>query len=249
MPNVSALLLHASLHAHLRAPLRDHLIVALLLALLAVGADVSGLDHWLARAAYDPVLRAFPARASGALELIGHRLAKSAVWIAWFVMLATSIASHRVATLAPWRRLLWATTVAMASGPAIVSLLKMVTVPRCPWDLTEFGGHAAAASGWLVRSTEAGRCFPGGHASGGFSLLALYFAGVALGDTRLRRAGLIAGLTAGIVFSAVRMAQGAHFLSHNLWSAFVVWTMALVIFELALPRRWTAPLPMGTPTA
>jgi membrane-associated PAP2 superfamily phosphatase len=217
-------------------PLSAHLLVAVLLALLAWIAHATDLDHLLAQAAFDPVQRTFPARDWRLLGLVGHQLAKSAVWIIWFVLFAASIASLRLASLAPWRRVLWATTAAMAAGPALVSTLKLFTGPRCPWDLAEFGGTAVATSDWLVRGVEAGRCFPGGHASGGFSLLAIYFAGVMLADPRLRRVGLVAGSGAGVAFSAVRMVQGAHFLSHNLWSAFVVWTVAMVIFALAHPK-------------
>ncbi|RPH44744.1 MAG: phosphatase PAP2 family protein [Burkholderiales bacterium] len=216
-------------------PLRTHLLVATLIATLAWGADASGLDHLLASAAFDPELGTFPARASASLELFGHRLAKSAVWLVWFGLLATALASLRLTALEPWRRVLWATTGAMAAGPAVVTLLKGVTGPRCPWDLVAFGGQASVATAWLVDRAEAGRCFPGGHASGGFSLLALYFAGVAVGAPRLRAAGLAAGLGAGLAFSAVRMLQGAHFLSHNLWAAFVVWTVAVAVFAIVYP--------------
>ena len=221
-------------------PLNPNLLVAALLAVLAWAAQATELDHLLAQAAFDPVLRTFPARDWRLLGLVGHQLAKSAVWIVWFVLFAASIASLRLASLAPRRRVLWTTTAAMAAGPAIVSTLKLFTGPRCPWDLAEFGGHASVATEWLVRSAEAGRCFPGGHASGGFSLLALYFAGVMLAAPRLRLAGLVAGFGAGFAFSAVRMVQGAHFLSHNLWAACVVWTVAMVIFALAHPKTQPA---------
>jgi len=221
-------------------PLRAHLLVAVLLALLAWVAHATDLDHLLAQAAFDPVQRTFPGRDWKLLGLVGHQLAKSAVWIVWFVLFAVSVASLRLASLAPRRRVLWATTAAMAAGPALVSTLKLYTGPRCPWDLADFGGTAVATSDWLVRSAEAGRCFPGGHASGGFSLLAIYFAGVMLAAPRLRRVGLVAALGAGVAFSAVRMVQGAHFLSHNLWSAFFVWTVAMMIFALAHPKAQPA---------
>lgn len=230
-------------------PLRAHLLVAMLLALLAWAAHATDLDHLLAQAAFDPVQRTFPARDWKLFGLVGHELAKSAVWIVWFVLFAASLASLRLASLAPWRRVLWATTAAMAAGPALVSTLKLYTAPRCPWDLAEFGGTTVATSDWLVRSADAGRCFPGGHASGGFSLLAIYFAGVMLADPRLRHAGLVAGFGAGFAFSAVRMLQGAHFLSHNLWSACVVWTVAMVIFALAHPKAQPALAPSAARTA
>ena len=171
------------------------------------------------------------------LELLGHRLAKSAVWIVWFVVLGAAIASHRVAAIAPYRRVLWATVAAIALGPLLVSLLKGVTGPRCPWDLVEFGGQSPPSAALFVRPAQAGRCFPSGHASGGYALFALYFAGAALGAARLRWVGLCLGLAAGTAFGAVRIVQGAHFLSHNLWSAAVAWGAAALVFAIAFPPR------------
>ena len=58
-----------------------------------------------------------------------------------------------------------------------------------------------------------GHCFPAGHASGGFALLALGW----LSDRRAWRiAGTGTGLAAGSVMAAYQMAKGAHFLSHSL---------------------------------
>lgn len=214
--------------------------VVLAFVLAAWLSDVTGLDHAIASAAFDPAVADFPARRWPGLELFGHRLAKSAIWVVWFVVLGAAIASHRLAGLAPAQRALWSAVVAMALGPAVVASLKLVTGPRCPWDLIEFGGHAQAATAWFVGAADAGRCFPSGHASGGFALIALYFAGLAIGDARLRRVGLWAGLVAGFVFGGIRIVQGAHFLSHNLWSAAVVWAVATAVFAFALRGRATA---------
>ena len=212
-----------------------HLLIACGLAALAVACASTGLDDAIAHAVFDPAAGVFPARRSDALELFGHRLAKSAVWIVWFVLLAAAIASHRVAALAPWRRVLWSTTAAVALGPFAVSTLKLYTGPRCPWDLVEFGGHWAAATDLFTGRADAGRCFPSGHASGGYALLSLHFAGAALGSARLGRAGLWIGVVAGTAFGAVRIAQGAHFLSHNVWAAAIAWTAAALVFAIAYP--------------
>lgn len=214
-----------------------HLLVAGLLAALALASAASGFDDTIARATFDSATGAFPARGSAMLELVGHRLAKSAVWIVWFVVLGAAIASQRVAALTPYRRVLWATAAAIALGPLLVSVLKGVTGPRCPWDLVEFGGQWPPSDTLFVPPAQAGRCFPSGHASGGYALFALYFAGAALGTARLRSAGLLLGLAAGTAFGVVRIVQGAHFLSHNLWSAVVAWSAAALVFAIAFPPQ------------
>jgi membrane-associated PAP2 superfamily phosphatase len=205
-------------------------------ACAAIAAHASGFDGWLSARFFDPASRSFSAPHGWLLDLLGHRLAKSAILATWFALLAAASIASGVARLAPQRRWLWTSVAAMALGPLVVVALKEVTAPRCPWDLKSFGGGADAVTQWLAPG-DAGRCFPGGHAAGGFSLIALGFAGRARGHRGLETAGVAAAFMAGFAFSAVRIAQGAHFLSHNLWSAAIDWWAAWIVFLPLLHRR------------
>lgn len=213
------------------------LLIPALLVLAATFARLSGVDRSVADFFFDPVRGGFPAHDWPLLELLGHRIAKSAAWAAWLALLAAAIASHWIDRLAAYRGVLWTTVVAMAAGPLIVVGLKHVNSHPCPWDLKQYGGYADDADAWFVSAAQAGRCFPSGHAAGGFSLLALYFAGKTTNDRRLQYAGLAIGLAAGLVFSAVRVVQGAHFVSHNLSSAAVVWCSAALVFAPLVHAR------------
>lgn len=207
------------------------------LALAAVFVHGTGIDERISLLFFDAGASAFPARASVALEWVGHRLARSAVVALWLTLLAVAVAASLTPSPRHLRAVLWTTLAAMALGPCIVVLLKNLNSVHCPWDLKRFGGYADFSSSWLVSSVQAGRCFPSGHASGGFSLVALMFAGIAAGSPRVRVIGLAAALTAGCVFSIVRIAQGAHFLSHNLWSAAIDWCVAALAFALLIAWR------------
>jgi len=215
-------------------------VVPACLALAALIARASGLDDRLAAAFFDPAAAGFPARQWALLEMLGHRVAKSAVWGLWLLLLASAAASLFVPRLRAHGALLWTSVAAMAVGPVLVVTLKGINSHRCPWDLARFGGYAQATSDWFVSRIEAGQCFPSGHAAAGFCLIAVYFAGVALGRPGLARAGLIVAIAAGCTFSAVRMAQGAHFLDHNLWSAAIAWGAAALTFAPLLLARQPA---------
>jgi lipid A ethanolaminephosphotransferase len=65
--------------------------------------------------------------------------------------------------------------------------------------------------------------------------MAFYFAGVASARENLAHAGLIVGVGAGLGLGFARMAQGAHFLSHVLWSGIVCW-LVLAALHVALFR-------------
>ncbi len=109
-----------------------------------------------------------------------------------------------------------------------VSILKRFSIHACPWDLTRYGGFAAelALFADLPSGTQPGRCFPGGHASGGYALLALYFAFIG-SNTRLAYLSLALGLFVGSLMGWTQMMRGAHFMSHNLWTLWVVWLVLL----------------------
>ena len=227
----------------LRAPVvrrgfwwRHALFVPALLALGALVCKGSGLDYALAHSVFDGASQQFWGRESTALELIGHRIAKSAVFAAWFAVFAGALAATWVPRLRAHRALLWATAFAMASGPLLVMALKPLNSIHCPWDLKEYGGVADRAAGWFVAAQDAGRCFPGGHAAGGFSLVALFFAGAVTRQRHLQTMGLLLALGAGTAFSVVRMLQGAHFASHNLWAAAIDWSAAAAVFALFWAR-------------
>ena len=211
---------------------RTHvLLIPGLLALAAILAHNTGVDHAIAGWFFDEVSGGFPARGSAILETLGHRLANAMV-VALFMLL---VLGGMVATwwqpLHGYRRLLLTTAGAMAAGPTVVVGLKSVTTPRCPWSLVRYGGLEQAPHFWFTMPANAGECFPGGHAAGGFALVAIYFAGKVSGNRALERSGLLLTLVAGIGFSLVRIAQGAHFLSHNLWSAALCWGFAALVFR------------------
>jgi membrane-associated PAP2 superfamily phosphatase len=206
------------------------LLIPAAFALAGVAAHAGGLDMRVSAAFYDPAAGAFLARRWPLFETLGHQLAKALVFAVWLTVLGGAIAARFVPALRVYRAVLWTTLGAMALGPLLVVVLKDINAYRCPWDLRAFGGVAEVTRGWFVAPMQAGRCFPSGHAAGGFSLVALAFAGIAIGHRGLHRTSLIAALAAGTLFSGIRVAQGAHFVSHNLWSAAIDWCMAALVF-------------------
>jgi membrane-associated PAP2 superfamily phosphatase len=206
------------------------LLLPLACVLLAQWLRHSGWDERLSAAWFDPATQRFTARGWPWLELLGHRVAKSLLLALWGLGVVAALVAPWVPALARHRRLLWTTVLAMGLGPALVALLKDINTHPCPWDMKGFGGSAEYSARWFVSRAEAGRCFPSGHAAGGFSLVALVFAARSLGQPRLERWALLATCGVGLIFSLVRTAQGAHFVSHSLWSAAIDWWVALLVF-------------------
>lgn len=186
--------------------------------------DPSGVDFALARLFYEPG-QGFIGRNSFWLEDILHDRAKQAVILLGLLAIIGWLLSLLPTRLRSWRRQLGYLVLALGLATSIVTPLKAVTGVHCPWSLSEFGGA----------ETFTPLLAGGGHASAGFSLIALFFA---LRDRHPRsaRVALAVALGLGAVFSLGRMMQGAHFLSHNLWTLLFDWLICVLCYRLILYR-------------
>lgn len=205
---------------------------------LFVLVEYTGIDRAFSDLFFDPVAKKFPLRHDWFLEVIGHHWAKYVLVVISFASLAAVLFSFGVAALRPYRRPLLFLFLAMTIGPMVVGHLKDTTNKHCPYDLDIYGGYAPHKS--LLETAdpgvERGRCWPGGHASGGFALMGLFFIWRHQ-RPRLALAGLGIGLGYGLMLGLGRTVQGAHFFSHNLWSAIIVWLVAWLLYELMLRRQ------------
>ncbi len=216
------------------------------MAALLLG-DPSELDFALSRLFYEPGL-GFVGRHSWLLEDFLHDRVKQLVIVIGALAIAGFLLSLLPTRLACWRRQLGYLVLALGVSTSIVSPLKTLTGVHCPWSLSEFGGSETFTPLLAERAPtlKPGRCWPGGHASAGFSLLALFFV---LRDRRprLARYALAIALGLGAVMSLGRVVQGAHFLSHNLWTLLFDWTLCLACYRLLLYRPTPAPLALAEP--
>ncbi len=199
--------------------------------------EPSALDLGLARLMYEPN-SGFIGGNSAFLEDVLHDRAKQAV-IAFAVLAIVGFALSFVwQKLQRWRPQLGYLVLALAVSTALVTPVKTLTAVQCPWDLQEFGGQEQYSGllGPRPVTAKPGRCWPGGHASAGFSLIALFFA---LRDVKPRtaKACLVFAIALGSVFSLGRMLQGAHFLSHNLWTFLFDWLICTLCYWLLLYRK------------
>lgn len=208
-------------------------VVALLLALetTAIDAAISG---WF----FDPVAGVFPLRYDSFLEVFAHQWMKQLVIVVACCVIAMCLLSFVLPELKPQRRLLLFLSLSLTLAPLAVVLLKAASARHCPWDLLDYGGFAphltlfdAAPPGLTP-----GHCFPAGHASTGFCLMAFYFACRATGRPRLARIALAAGVIGGFALGLGRVAQGAHFVSHVLWSGLTCWVVIVALYVAIVGR-------------
>jgi membrane-associated PAP2 superfamily phosphatase len=133
--------------------------------------------------------------------------------------------------------------------PATIGALKDTTNIACPKDTVVYGGALPYVK--VFESYPAGqqpkeqqRCFPAGHASGGFALMSLYFL---FHSERNRRRALLFGIVAGSLMGGYKMLIGDHFLSHTVVTMISAWLLINIIviadsyISATIKRRFRKP--------
>ncbi|WP_130905938.1 phosphatase PAP2 family protein [Pseudomonas sp. Sample_22] len=206
-------------------------------AMTLVLLELTNLDMALAKLFYDPVAGAFIGRHSYFLETVLHDRAKQVVIAFSVLAILGFIGSFFMDKLKPYKRELGCLVLSLGLATSFVTPMKAVTAVQCPWSLEQFGGHETYSELLSPRpqTDKPGRCWPGGHAATGFTLFALFFV---LRDRRprLARVAFVFAFALGSVFSIGRMMQGAHFFSHNVWTAVFCWLICLGSYYWILYR-------------
>lgn len=195
----------------------------------------TGLDQFLIAPYFDAASHSFPLKHQVFLAEFMHiELKYCIIFVAIASLLAALQANIYAARRASFFEILKAlfkdsyfiAFVGMVLSTGAVSILKSSSIHGCPNDLTLYGGHLPLLKLFehLPVGVAAGHCFPGGHASGGFALMAFYFA---FKQTKPVFAAicLSIALFLGFAMGWGQMLRGEHFLSHNLWSAWLVWAV------------------------
>lgn len=117
--------------------------------------------------------------------------------------------------------------------PLIIGSLKAITNTPCPCNIIHFGGIYPDVKVFdsypkdFIQTSKI-KCWPAGHASGGFALMALFF--LFKTPTNKKKA-LIGGLIIGLSMGTYKMLLGDHFLSHTIITMLISWIIILVIVK------------------
>jgi membrane-associated PAP2 superfamily phosphatase len=228
------------------------LIAPLFLILIAIASEYSGFDVGMERIFYDAGTHTWPLKNGLVTSALLHTAGKNLVVAAMVSVLLVLVLTFFVKRLRPLRKGAAYLLAGTLLGVIIVSILKSSTHIYTPWNLQMFGGDKPyirlfdpAPAGLPV-----GHGFPGGHSSGGFGFLSVYFL-LSFYAPRYRYFGLALGLGLGGVFAIAQELRGAHFLSHDLFSLVICWYAALLVFELMFRKELRlrrSPGPTAHPT-
>ena len=124
--------------------------------------------------------------------------------------------------------------------PLTIGALKKATNMPCPKNEVHYGGVYPSSKVWEhypkeFKQPSSIKCFPAGHASGGFALLSLFF----LFQRRQNKIlALMMALTVGWSMGLYKMLIGDHFLSHTLLTMIIAW-LIIIIIQKTIHRNGT----------
>jgi membrane-associated PAP2 superfamily phosphatase len=114
-----------------------------------------------------------------------------------------------------------------------IAVLKKLIPMECPWDLQQFGGNLPFIGLFSERpaSMVPNQCFPAGHASIGYSWLAIYYF-LLVARPSIAKLGLWCSVGLGLLLGFTQQLRGAHFISHDIATAAICWLI------VSLNVRW-----------
>ena len=117
--------------------------------------------------------------------------------------------------------------------PSIVGFLKDITNTPCPYNIVYFNGtypdkkvFDSYPDDFIQKSKV--KCWPAGHASGGFALMALFFL---FKTPKNQKRALVLALIIGWSMGTYKMLLGDHFLSHTIITMLMAWLIILIIVK------------------
>lgn len=133
-----------------------------------------------------------------------------------------------------WRKpaLVMVLTLALGAGAITHALLKDHWGRPRPKQTENFGGEQPFRPYYspnFFHQPQPSKSFPCGHCSTGFYFFALALVGEKLRSRKIYLTGMILAWTLGIALSLARIAQGAHYFSDTLFSAYIMWCTALTV--------------------
>ena len=121
-------------------------------------------------------------------------------------------------------------TTILGSGLLVHVAAKEVWGRPRPKQVENYGGNQPYRPIWKpeYNPPEPSKSFSCGHCTLGFVFFSLYLVGIRIRSRYLQILGLTLALFLGFLFGFVRMAQGAHFFSDVIFSAYFMWIAALI---------------------
>lgn len=205
---------------------------------LLVGAilffGLSGADVWVQRHFYNPLTHQWIVDTNNEVfKFIFYDGIKRLLIVIAVLFLLGLILAWKKEWMRSYRCGLIIVVLSSIFVPLAVGSLKAVSNMPCPKNLNIFDGAYPHTCVWEKYSAKdchlkKQKCWPAGHASGGFALLSLIF----LFHSRKNKiAAAVMAIVIGWSMGSYKMLIGDHFLSHTVITMILAWLLILLIVK------------------
>lgn len=214
-------------------------IIFISLISLIFSIEYFNLDYLLGNLFYDANNKMWPLRDYWLTKTVLHDWGQKLSISMGIITFLSLIASLVYKKWQSYTRLLFYLFIASVSGPILIAILKNFTHIYCPYNLTIFGGDKPYIRLFdpVNINLPIGHCFPGGHSSGGYAFISLYFYMYIL-NQKYKFHGLSIGIFIGTIFGLTQELRGAHFLSHDICSLFICWFLSAILFVIIFHKQF-----------
>lgn len=225
---------------HISISQRFFIVPILILFAASILAQITSLDTMIANEFYDFGNKSWLGDNTWWANTLIHdwgRYLIALILLSSFTVFITSFLIQD--KLKKYRRVTAYLCLCIVLTTSLVGLGKKYSNVDCPRDLNRYGGNQPYVHVFSAKpsSYPSGRCFPGGHSSGAFSLYALYFISLLLLPRHARKVFITVTLL-GLTYGLGQWARGSHFVIHDIWSAAVGWYISLGLFYMLFQYRY-----------
>ena len=214
------------------ASTRNILLTLMVLIGTIVFFHFSGLDIWIQNHFYDRATCTWLVdRDNKLLDLLFYSGLKKLLIVIYSILLLLLIFANRLSWIRKHRKGLWILVLSAMLVPGATIFLKNTTNTPCPKNLKFYGQNYPTVDvldTYPKSFCQHGKikCWPAGHASFGFSLMALVF----LVRSRRKKMAVFAfAMVVAWSMGTYKMLIGDHFFSHTLISMILGWLVILLI--------------------
>ncbi|MDD2828016.1 MAG: phosphatase PAP2 family protein [Sulfuricurvum sp.] len=207
-------------------------VTALVLITTVLFFGLSGTDIWVQSHFYNPQTHQWIVDTNNeVLKFIFYDGIKRLLIIIAVIFLLVLIVGWNKEWMRGYRRGFFIVILSSIIVPVAVGSLKAVTNMPCPKNVETFGGvypHTCVWEKYTAKEChlEKQKCWPAGHASGGFALLSLIFL---FHSRRNKILSAVVAMVIGWSMGSYKMLIGDHFLSHTVITMILAWLLILLI--------------------
>jgi len=213
--------------------LNRHLITSIIILICSILLfEVTNIDLWIQDYFFNSDLQKWILdRDDPVSRLIFYDGIKKVYYLMFILFLIGLFLSRKIKWLRNYKYGLLIVCFSAVLVPSTIAGLKAITNVPCPKDIQHFGGkypHVTFLEKYPASFHQTGKikCYPAGHASGGFSLLSLIFL---FKKRKNRKIAFYTAMFLGWSTGVYKMLIGDHFLSHTLTTMLLSWVIILMI--------------------